>query len=111
MKGYVGYLLAAALGVVFAFWLMPKRENIPTNIKKEVQRRDSLISVLKERHIETLRKLDSLSASQAIIEYRYDTLENLYQNRRELPFAIDDTSARYSFFANRFPNLLTHPGN
>lgn len=104
----ITHLLAVALGVVLTLWLHPSSDHQQTEFEKEIQERDLIISRLQKTRANLSEKVDSLQNVRNQIEYRYDTLEIEHQDRYRLPFAISDTAARYSFFAERFPDLFTH---
>ncbi|TNE31772.1 MAG: hypothetical protein EP346_00215 [Bacteroidetes bacterium] len=100
-------LLALATGVLLVIWLQPDNSSVHSDFEKELKERDAIIQRLQDTRRVLESQLDSLQSIRQQIEYRYDTLEIEHQNRHSLPFAVDDTAARYQFFANRFPDLFT----
>lgn len=62
-------------------------------------------SDLKIKKLESTR--DSLLQVKSKILTHYDTIEQKHKHRKELPFSISDTGARYDFFTGRYPDLFT----
>lgn len=105
------HLIAIALGVVATIWLYPDNSNQKVEFEAKLNEKNRIIEQLRESKESLAAEFDSLQDVRNQIEYRYDTLETTHQFRGTLPFAVNDTAARYRFFANRFPYLFTSRSN
>lgn len=110
----VGWMLLFVLvvGAVAGYFIHP--DSLPCseseNLKEQLEdaKEREALQIVRNKELES--KVDSLSQLKPIRDEGYKDIEEVHADRDVLPFSITDTSARYEFFARRFPHLFTHKG-